>query len=118
MVKNKGPLSAYPSRFLFSMKRDKAIAFQGQGVFKEADQAKVFAGNLENIKTQGQDLLKTPPPGMPLPKEALDILQKALDGVKIDSKGETVTGSIEISQDITKILITMFETQLKSLPER
>jgi hypothetical protein len=118
MVKNKGPLSAFPGRFLISMKRDKTIAFQGQGVFKEADQAKVFAGNLENLKTQGQDLLKAPPPGMPLPKEALDILQKALEGVKIDNKGETVSGSIEISQDITKILITMFETQLKSLPER
>ncbi|HEV3235364.1 MAG TPA: hypothetical protein VGZ25_00150 [Gemmataceae bacterium] len=118
MVKNKGPLTAYPSRFLISMKRDKAIAFQGQGVFKEADQAKVFAGNLENLRTQGQDALKAPPPGMPLPKEALDILQKALEGVKIDNKGETVSGSIEISEEIVRILLTMFETQLKSLPER
>src|SRR5258708_4862548 len=119
MLKNKGPVSVLPMRFLVSQTRDKGIVFRGQVTFKDEDQAKVFAGDLERLKAQGLELLKAPPPGFPpLPEGATDQLRKTLEGAKIEAKKDTVTGSIEVSPEVVKALQSIIETQVKSIPQR
>ncbi|MFL5244672.1 MAG: hypothetical protein ACJ8FY_21430 [Gemmataceae bacterium] len=119
LIKNKGPINAAPMRFLFSQTRDKAITLRGQATFKDEDQAKVFAGDLERLKAQGVGFLKAPPPGFPaLPEGAAGQLRKSLEAAKIEAKKDAVTGSIEISQEVIKALQDIIETQVKSLAGR
>jgi hypothetical protein len=119
MLKGGGPITALPSRFVISQTRDKGFVMRGQATFKDEDQAKVFAGDLERLKAQGLELLKAPPPGFPpLPEGATDQLRKTLEGAKIETKKDTVTGSLEVSPEVVKALQSVIETQVKSIPQR
>jgi hypothetical protein len=119
MLKNKGPISALPARFLISQVRNKGIVLRGQATFKDEDQAKVFAGDLERLKAQGLEFLKAPPPGFPaLPEGAAEHLRKTLEAAKIEAKKDAVTGSIEVSPEVIKALQDVIETQVKSLTQR
>jgi len=119
MLKGGGPITALPSRFVISQTRDKGIVMRGQATFKDEDQAKVFAGDLERLKAQGLELLKAPPPGFPpLPEGATDQLRKTLEGAKIEAKKDTVTGSLEVSPEVVKALQSVIEMQVKSIPQR
>jgi hypothetical protein len=119
MLKGGGPITALPTRFVISQTRDKGIVMRGQATFKDEDQAKVFAGDLERLKAQGLELLKAPPPGFPpLPEGATDQLRKTLEGAKIEAKKDTVTGSLGVSPEVVKALQSMIEMQVKSIPQR
>jgi hypothetical protein len=119
MLKGGGPITALPTRFVISQTQDKGIVMRGQATFKDEDQAKVFAGDLERLKAQGLELLKAPPPGFPpLPEGATDQLRKTLEGAKIEAKKDTVTGSLGVSPEVVKALQSMIEMQVKSIPQR
>jgi len=80
------------------------------GKFGNATQVKVFADGIAALRKQGIEALKNPPPlppGAKIPPRTFALLRTSLEGLKIDAKGDAVTGGLQVSRELISVLPMM-----------
>jgi hypothetical protein len=114
-VKQRGAKSdpRVPQRFIVYAIRANGLKISGQATMADADEARMFASSVKELIDQGREGLKNPPPELKLPRETLALLNKTLDGVKVEARDAVVALDITLSAELIEAVQKLIEAQVK-----
>lgn len=95
-----GTFTTFPPRMVVDLATDKKRALRWHGSFDRPEDAKAFAEDVARLKQKGIDVMK----GLTeddlkqakIDKETITLLVKALEGIKAEADGKTVSGGMEL----------------------
>jgi hypothetical protein len=107
-----GPFQSFPDRMQVEIKPGAkgSVDIHFQGKFGNANAAKAFADSVATLRKQGIEALKNPPPlppGAKIPPRVFELMRTALEGLKMDPKGDAVTGGMQISRELINLVPAM-----------
>ena len=108
----KAPFKALPKRIVVVMTRTKSINIDWHGPMADADQAKEFAENVAELKKMGIAGLKQLPPQLKIKPEQIKVLTKTLQAIWTEAKDDTVSGGVEITQEMVKVANDLMERSI------
>jgi hypothetical protein len=107
-----GPFKDLPSRVVFEATGGKEIRLQLGATMKDADEAAAAAKTICELRQQGLQALKDLPAEVKLPREAIELARKALDGMTVAADGSEVTTVLRIPSEASKHLLESVEALL------
>jgi hypothetical protein len=114
MVRGPGsPFKAIPKSVFAVMTRAKHINIDWHGTMTDADDAKAFAESVADLKKQGVELLKQLPPQLKIKPEQVKVMTKALQSVRMEAKDDTVSGGLEITQQMVHVINAMIQKSME-----
>jgi len=110
---NGSPFSVVPRRVSVQVTCDKNLNVHLESTLKDGAEAKAFAASLEKLKQQGVDLVREPPPQIKLSPRMAALLTRALGSVKVGTKDAVVSGSLQVSGEVPRLLLEMMQEDQK-----
>jgi len=108
-----GPFRAFPDRVQVELTRgangDLDIRFRGK--LGNANEAKLFAEDISDLRKKGLEALKNPPPpppGIKLPPRTFEMMRTALESLKTEARDSAVSGSMQVGRELVTALPMAF----------
>jgi hypothetical protein len=113
MVRGPGsPFKAVPKSVTAVITRTRSINIDWHGTMTDADDARAFAESVSDLKKMAVVGLKQLPPQLKIKPEQIKVLTQTLQGIKTQAKDETVSGGVEITQEMVKVANDLMEKTL------
>ncbi len=101
-----------PQRFQLFLIRDRAVRLSGKATFTDKEEANAFETTVRMKFGEAREALKQVPPEVKSYKETIELLNKALAGIKVESRDDRVSLDAEISAELIRAAQKFFVENL------
>jgi hypothetical protein len=113
MILAVGPFRAFPDRLQVELTRggNRNLDVHFRAKLGNANEAKLLADDVGDLRKKGIEALKNPPPLPPeikLPPRTFELMRATLESLKLEAKESAVTGKMEVARELVNVLPMMF----------